>query len=172
MLIGICFNCFSNPRYPYGLAVHPMAGVSGISAVPGVAGMTPVPTMPGMAAVPGMTAVPVPGAMARAPNGLSSLYQAEKATGLYPAGTAAYQPLGQPASLLAQSSTLGGQPGAAAFYGSGQPTYIPVTSPTTPQRYMVSPSFGVPGAPTGSSLVSSPTVVHGKICFYAPMTGI
>lgn len=137
--------------------------MTGMTAVPGVSGMTPVQGVPGMTAVPGMaTMQAIPGGFARNPNGMSGLYQAEKAGGLLPA-TVSYQPLGQPAGILAQSSALAGQPaGAGAFYGASQPTYIPVSSPGSQQRYMVSPSFGMPGAPSGSSLVSSPTFIHGK----------
>ena len=128
-----------------------------VQPIPGVPGMTGV-AVPGM---PGMTPVQVAG-VSRVPNGMSSMYQSEKSAALYPGANPSYQSLAQP-SFLAQSGSLGqagslGQPGAA-FYGTcnQHPTYLPVTSPSTQQRYMV--SAGYPGA---GSLVSSPSMVPGK----------
>jgi len=138
-----------------------------MTAAQGVPGMAVVPGMPGMSAMPGMTAMQVQGGIPRAPNGMSGLYQAEKA-GLYPAGASpGYQSLsGAQASLLAaQSGSLAGQPSAAAYYGTsmtGQPTYIPVTSPTGQQRFMVSPSYGMPGTPSGKFILLYLQLMGGK----------
>ncbi|XP_045193496.1 collagen alpha-1(X) chain-like isoform X2 [Mercenaria mercenaria] len=143
----------SQNRLPYG-----MTTVQPIPGVPGMAGVA----MPGM---PGMTQVQV----SRVPNGMSSMYQSEKSAALYPGANPSYQSLAQQ-GFLAQSGSLGqagslGQPGAA-FYGTcnQHPTYLPVTSPSTQQRYMV--SAGYPGA---GSLVTSPSMVQGAAAGY-PLT--
>lgn len=136
-----------------------------VQPIPGVPGMTGV-AVPGM---PGMTPVQVAG-VSRVPNGMSSMYQSEKSAALYPGANPSYQSLAQP-SFLAQSGSLGqagslGQPGAA-FYGTcnQHPTYLPVTSPSTQQRYMV--SAGYPGA---GSLVSSPSMVPAGAAAGYPLT--
>ncbi|KAH3775481.1 hypothetical protein DPMN_176884 [Dreissena polymorpha] len=129
---------FSGQRLPYGLAVHPMSGMG----VPGMVSLQQMQaqgmSVPGMVGVPaGMSAVQMPPGVSRVPNGMGGLYQAEKQV-MYPGGVPQYQSLGQ-AGLLATSGSLG-QPGAA-YYGSAQPMYIPVSSPDGQQRYMVSPSY-------------------------------
>lgn len=134
--IGYCYSpgLFSGQRLPYGLAVHPMSGMGG---VPGMVSLQGMQAQQGMVGLPaGMSAVQMPQGVSRVPNGMG-LYQAEKPA-MYPGGVPQYQSLGQ-AGLLATSSSLG-QPGAA-YYGSAQPMYIPVSSPDGQQRYMVSPSY-------------------------------
>lgn len=133
----------------------------------GMTTMQPIPGMPGMSGVamqgipPGMTPVQV----SRLPNGMSSMYQAEKQAGLYPGASAAYPSLAQQ-SYLAQSAALG-QPGAALYGASSQhPTYLPVSSPSAQQRYMV--SAGYPGS---SALVSSPSMIPGAAAGYPLMAG-
>ena len=147
------FPCFSQPRVPYGMATMPAgAAVPGMAAVPGVAGMS---------SVAGMTAVPA--GMARVPNGIGGLYQAEKPTSLYPA----YHSLGQP-GYLAQASPSGA--GQTSFLGATQSGYLSASSPTSQQRYMVSPTY--PGA---GALGAGPSVLAGIVAscwFYwlLPMT--
>ncbi|KAL4234726.1 hypothetical protein ACF0H5_006368 [Mactra antiquata] len=140
----------SQTRLPYGVpTVQPIPGVPGMAgvAMPGIAGMAPVQ----MAGVP------------RVQNGLSGMYPGEKPTGLYPGATPGYQSLAQPGYL---TQTTLGQPGTPAFYGaSSHPTYIPVSSPSTQQRYMV--SAGYPGAGT---LVSSPSLIPGAAATGYPLT--
>lgn len=118
--------------------------------------------MPGIP--PGMTPVQVAG-VSRLPNGLGSVYQSEKPAGLYQGGSHAYPAFAQQ-SYLAPSGSLG-QPGAALYGASSQhPTYLPVSSPSTQQRYMVSAGF-----PGSSALVSSPSVLSGAAAGYPLMAG-
>lgn len=141
--VDFIINYFSQHRLPYG-----MTTVQPIPGVPGMAGVA-------MPAVPGMAPVQVAG-VPRVPNGMSGVYSGEKPAGLYPGATPGYQGLAQPSYLTPTSL---GQPGTAAFYGaSSHPTYLPVTSPSTQQRYMV--SAGYPGA---GSLVSSPSLIPGEL---------
>lgn len=147
----ILFTNFSQNRLPYGMAA--------VQPIPGMPGMTGV-AVPGM---PGMTPVQVAG-ISRVPNGMSTMYQSEKSGGLYPGANPSYQSLAQQ-GFLSQPCTLGqpslGQPGAA-FYGtsSQHPTYLPVTSPSAQQRYMVSAGY-----PSSASLVCSQSMVPGKYIY-------
>lgn len=146
----------SQNRLPYGMAtVQPIPGMPGMAgvAVPGMHGMTPVQVA----------------GISRVPNGMSAMYQSEKSSGLYPGANPSYQSLAQQ-GYLTQSGSLGqpaslGQPGAA-FYGtsSQHPTYLPVSSPSSQQRYMVSAGY-----PSSASLVSSPSMVPGAATGY-PLT--
>ncbi|WAR11670.1 hypothetical protein MAR_025850, partial [Mya arenaria] len=121
------FDRVSGQRVPYGVAVQMQGGVPGMAQMP--AGMSPVGGIPGMqgmqglGGMPGMTAVQMQaGGMSRASNGLGGMYPGAEKQGMLPGAPQGYPGLGQ-AGLLATSSSLG-QPGAA-YYGSGQPTYIP-----------------------------------------------
>ncbi|XP_052816227.1 collagen alpha-2(IV) chain-like [Mya arenaria] len=144
----------SGQRVPYGVAVQMQGGVPGMAQMP--AGMSPVGGIPGMqgmqglGGMPGMTAVQMQaGGMSRASNGLGGMYPGAEKQGMLPGAPQGYPGLGQ-AGLLATSSSLG-QPGAA-YYGSGQPTYIPVSCADGQQRYMVSPNYGLrTTSPLGSS---------------------